>query len=284
MKKFVYQIFYNTSTRLSLDPGFIPLDNTANQRPDWFEFWVIRNYLRNLKLEDGAWYGFLSPKFGLKTGFKSNHVSDMLGQFDKNADVVLLTSDWDQLAFFLNPFEQGEFWHPGLLGLAQGFFDGIGFEVDLKSLATYSATAVFGNYVIAKREYWQKWLTLADKFWELLEGGTAKGGLLQNTFYGAATHLLPMKVFIQERFASVILSPGRFRVVAPDQSQYQGMSPLLFVDDSRTRRMLQTCDTLKEQYCRTADGDYLRMFRKVQNAVDLVGEFKGWRADAALPK
>jgi hypothetical protein len=48
--------------------------------------------------------------------------------------------------------------------------------------------------------------------------------------------------------------------------------------------MLQTCDTLTEQYCRTADGDYLRMFRKVQNAVDLVGEFKGWRADAALPK
>jgi hypothetical protein len=39
----VFQIFYDDRSRRSLDGGFIPLDNTRNERPDWFEFWVIRD-------------------------------------------------------------------------------------------------------------------------------------------------------------------------------------------------------------------------------------------------
>jgi hypothetical protein len=46
MKKFIYQIYYNIETQKKILPGFIPLDNTKNLRPDWFEFWVILNFLR----------------------------------------------------------------------------------------------------------------------------------------------------------------------------------------------------------------------------------------------
>ena len=133
-KSFVYQIYYDEASRQNLDPGFIPLDNTANERPDWFEFWVIRNFLKNHALEEQAWYGFLSPRFQAKTGIKSEAVSKMLERFGGLFDVALFSPHWDQLAYFLNQFEQGEVWHPGLLNLAQSFFDEIGRKVDLKKI------------------------------------------------------------------------------------------------------------------------------------------------------
>jgi hypothetical protein len=54
----VFQIFYDDRSRRSLDGGFIPLDNTRNERPDWFEFWVIRDFLRNNRLDANAWLAF----------------------------------------------------------------------------------------------------------------------------------------------------------------------------------------------------------------------------------
>ena len=71
MKKiYIHQIFYDATSRAKIQPGFIPIDNTNSKHSDWFEFWVILNFLRNNTLEEGAWYGFLSPKFFEKTGKK----------------------------------------------------------------------------------------------------------------------------------------------------------------------------------------------------------------------
>ena len=63
MDKKIYQIYYDASSMAGLDPGFIPLDNSHAQRPDWFEFYPILNYINQTELKDGVWYGFLSPKF-----------------------------------------------------------------------------------------------------------------------------------------------------------------------------------------------------------------------------
>ena len=34
----IFQIFYNEATKNSNDPGFLPLDNMENPRPDWREY------------------------------------------------------------------------------------------------------------------------------------------------------------------------------------------------------------------------------------------------------
>ena len=67
----IHQIYYNEKTAAQLDPGFIALDNTSNERPDWFELWPILNFLRNTPLQDGHWYGFLSPGFFSKTALRA---------------------------------------------------------------------------------------------------------------------------------------------------------------------------------------------------------------------
>jgi len=265
-KVFVYQIFYDEKTRASLDPGFIPLDNTANERPDWFEFWVIRNYLKTQTLKPNSWYGFLSPKFEAKTGLKSQVVLDALHRFSDNSEVALFSPGWDQLAYFSNPFEQGDLFHPGLMDLCQDFFDLIDMKVDLRSLVTHSSTSVFCNYMVAKPTFWSRWLSIADRFFDFVEA-EAPDTFRQSTDYGTTRGKWPMKTFIQERIASIILARGDFSVLSLDLSQSAPIFTSLFNDDPPTRRMLQICDFLKKEFCQTKDEDYLKMYWKVRRKI-----------------
>jgi len=76
----IYQIYYDQATYQALDPGFIPLDNSKTERPDWFEFWPIRKFLKENPLQADSWYGFLLPKFAGKNGFHSKPLKEVITQ------------------------------------------------------------------------------------------------------------------------------------------------------------------------------------------------------------
>lgn len=266
---FVHQIYYDEDSRRQLDPGFVPLDNTRNERPDWFEFWVIRRFLLDTPLQDDAWYGFFSPRFRAKTGLSASQVMDFLESAAPQADVALFSHRWDQIAYYLNVFEQGETLHHGLLDLSQQFFSSIGMEVNLRDLVTHSRTAVFSNFIVAKPVFWREWLPIANSFFAYVEdsNNAQSGAIKASTFHGYPWKKTPMKTFIQERFASVLLALGEFRVAAIDLSADAPLTPYLFEIDPRTRRRLQACDVLKQAYCASVDQDYLSAYRKLRALV-----------------
>ena len=264
MKKYVHQIYYNEETKSQLLDGFIPLDNTQNPRPDWFEFWVILNFLRNNVLEEDAWYGFLSPKFHEKTGFTSEYVNSLLEGQEGVGSVVLLSPSWDQLSFFLNPFEQGEMWHPGLLGACQKFIDSTWLEMDLSTLVTDTSSSVFSNYIIAKKDFWEEWEILAEEFFKYVENNPE---YQSHTPYGSVESRFPMKTFIQERLATVVLASGQFKAACAPYSFMHPIFTRLFPDDIETRTLLQTCDLMKKKYRLSADQKYLDMYWKIRGDI-----------------
>jgi hypothetical protein len=264
----VFQIYYDETTRAALDPGFTPLDNRSNQRPDWYELWVIRNYLQKHPLADDDWYGFLSPHFGRKTGLNSAHVEEFMAFARDKCDVALILTGWDQIAYFQNPFEQGEIWHPGITALSQAVLRRLGRDDDLSALISCSGNFTFANYIVAKGRYWRAWLALADGFFDLVERDTSAlaADLRRPTSYGAANQA-PIKAFIQERLPAVILADRRFRTATLDTSDATPIFARLFEVDAATRGVLQTCDRLKKQYHRTGDRQALDCFREVRRLV-----------------
>jgi hypothetical protein len=263
---YLHQIYYDDASKGRLLPGFIPLDNSKNERPDWFEFWVMLNFLRHNVLQDDAWYGFVSPKFKEKTGLSAHDVVEKITVEGENADVLLCTVAWDQVAYFLNPWEQGEVVHPGIRALSQRFFDHAGYQVDLKTLVSDSYSTVFSNFVVARAAYWQRWQVLAEQFLAFVEGASPVGQALSDVthYYGKKTHY-PMKTFVQERFPALILSGGGFRVIKSDPSDIRPPNKVLFKPTLETRRLLQACDLMKSQYLRTSDPSCLAMFWKLRD-------------------
>ena len=78
MKNQIYQIYYSEATKAQNDLGFLPLDNLANERPDWREYWPIRNFLLKNELAENTSYGFFSPKFKDKTNLEASDVVNFI--------------------------------------------------------------------------------------------------------------------------------------------------------------------------------------------------------------
>jgi len=207
----IYQIFYNEETRGQLDPGFAPLDNLSNERPDWREYWPMRRFLLGRTMVENDYYGFFSPRFREKTNLSSDQVREFIGRSGNNADVVIFSPFSDMSSLFLNVFEQGDFFRPGLLQTAQDFADLIGLDVSIENIVTDSRNTVFCNYFVARPRFWTAWLDVNEKLFHAAEIGSENRDLQNrlNSVFKRRNELVQFKVLILERVASLILATTR---------------------------------------------------------------------------
>lgn len=204
----LYNIAYSEQTLHATPPGYRVLDNLDSPRNDWREFWPIRKFLKSAKLDDQAFYGFFSPRFQEKTGLTAALVRGFVREHAARTDVFTFSPQPDMGAFFLNIFEQGEVFHPGLMEASQGFLHAAGLDVDIATLVMDSRQVVFSNYLVARPAFWRQWLSLADKLLEICEGDDPAQAELRAMLTRATTYkgAVERKVFVQERIASLILT------------------------------------------------------------------------------
>jgi hypothetical protein len=260
----IHQIFYNEETRAKLDPAFVPLDNSANLRPDWYEFWVILNYLRTHELRDDCYYGFLSPSFGLKFGREGDAIVQFAREHRSKSEVLLFTHGWDQICYFVNQFEQCEYWHPGTMGASRAFFDSIG--VNIGEIVSHTVNSTFSNYIVARPSFWRAWLQLAETFWDYCETRNQElGGAVMP--YGRGPVRTFAKAFIQERIASVVLHLNRFPTSVLDSGHGRYIDENVFPARPALKRNFEAMDLLKQYYVATRDPEFMSVFMKMRQRI-----------------
>jgi hypothetical protein len=201
-----YQILNHYTSREELDPGFGVLDNSGNERPDWYEYWPIRKFLLNEKLDENAFYGFLSPKFKLKTNLSAAEVRDFIQTSGPATEVALFSPSIHNSAFFLNVFEHGNAEHPGLLEVAKNFFARINHRQPLGELISDSRNTVHSNYFIAKPRFWRAWLKITEQLFAIAEMPEDPLGIqLRTPTQYRGRREVQMKIFLMERVATWIL-------------------------------------------------------------------------------
>lgn len=201
----LYQIAYSEQSRSEIEPGYLVLDNLGNERPDWYEYWPIRRFLFSETLDEKGFYGFFSPKFGNKTQLTHQQVADFIRQHAAQTDVFLFSPQPDMGAFFLNVFEQGETFDPGLIESYETLLKQIGLQIDLRSLIMDSRQIVFSNYFVARPAFWRDWLAVNELLFAVCEGPETpfSNALTQPTTYPGAAQ---RKVFLMERTASLLMT------------------------------------------------------------------------------
>ena len=252
----IYQIYYNKETFNRLDKEFIPYDNTNNTSKEWYEFDVIYSFLKDNKLQENVWYGFLSPEFKKKTDLTGKEVKSHLKE-NENSNVCLATSCFDQIAIYQNCFLQGETKHPGLIAATEYLLKKFRLNLLIRNIVGHSSNTVFSNYLIAKKEYWERWYELANFFVKLQKEDSefSKKIKTKGKYKNSTVNL---GVFIQERFPSIILASHKFKVttlLSPSYKICNKSIPLHY----RVRGLLQACDYIKEKYARTGDKNLINI-------------------------
>jgi hypothetical protein len=259
----IYQIYYNAQTQAENDLGFLQLDNLANERPDWAEYWPIRRFLSSNELEDDVYYAFLSPKFGQKTGLAATAVLDFLDA--AREDVVSFSPFFDQSAFAINVFEQAASMHRGTYPAFLEAFQRLDSSVDIQNLVMTSRNTVYCNYFAAKKHVWQRWFDHCETIFSICEAGESSAARMLN----AATNYLgaryPTKVFVVERMISYLLATTRSWSV-------RSYNPLkLPFGSSRVakfRSELLKLDALKIAYFETGFVEYLHVFGEIRAEIN----------------
>jgi len=242
----IYQNFYNEATRQDLVPEFIPLDNTENARPDWAEYWPIRNFLKTQPLIEDDWYGFFSPKFLVKTGLTTEQCLNFIDKEKSHElDVIVFSPYWDVSAFFNNAIKHGNYIHPGLLDTTRRFFELTGSSIDVNQLLTHSQNTAFCNYFIAKPRFWRRWLECNEALFTMAEDTSSE---LYSALNGLANYLNHVqKVFIMERMATTLLASEPWQVRCYDSFSLKCLEPFL----EQFKHDLILCDALKVAYTDT---------------------------------
>jgi hypothetical protein len=254
----VFQIYYSDLTRAEVDPGFVPLDNMANERPDWREYWPIRNFLLNNALDPRIHYGFFSPKFRAKTGLDSAFVHDFVNRHGGHADVISFSPFFEEMALPLNIVEQAVQHHSDSIDTFSECAALIAPEFRIDQSVMTSRNTIFCNFFVAKADFWAEWLRRCEQLFEIAERADTPlaAGLNRVVSYGAWT--APAKVFVIERVASLLLwSQPRWVAMAADLPQSPaGPNPELLV-----------LDALKQACATTGKQSYLTVYRQLRGRI-----------------
>jgi hypothetical protein len=273
----IYQILNHYTSRQELDPGFEVLDDSFNERPDWFEYWPIRKFLLHEPLEEDAFYGFLSPKFKLKTSLSYDAVREFVAGADPETDVILLSPSIHNSAYYLNVFEHGDAEHPGLKSVAARLLERLELPGSLDTLVSDSRNTVHSNYFIAKPRFWRAWLAINEKMFAIAETPSdALGEALRSptTYRGGSN--VQMKIFVMERMATWLLTCDR-RFAARVRDPFVARSRLYKLP------VAIVCDALKIAYATQGRAQYkdvfllIRSWRKFLNFQIRLGGALGFR-------
>ena len=261
-----FQIFYNDATRASLDPDFEPLDNSANERPDWYEYWSIRKYFLANALDESAYYGFFSPLFFQKTRLTGKQVSAFASEVGE-AEVITFSPHPCHSACFYNVFEQGANCFPGFLDVATQFCRDLDPAIRLDALVNDSRNTVYSNYFLAKPRFWDHWNGVFNRLFELAENPGAPLHEALNRPVGYAkndgeTKPAQMKVMVMERVVSLLLALGAFKT-----KNYAPFAMPLSAPFVGRLGDLVALDALKIAYAQTGDQEFLRRFVEQRDAV-----------------
>ena len=252
----LFHIAYSAETRVAMEDGCELLDNLANPRPDWFEYWPIRQWLNTHPLDEGCLYGFFSPKFRAKTGLGPEDVRRHAQAHGAEADVLLYSPFPTQIAYYLNVFEQGELSHPGFTQVCADVLQAIGAPVSLSGLVMDSRQMVYSNCFIARPAFWREWLRWAEAVFVLAEASdsTLRERLQAPTAYAGSVQI---KVFVIERIASLLLSvQPHWRAVAHNPFGHRHASE----PDLGDPMFMLCADALKRAYRNSGAAEHLQAF------------------------
>ena len=264
IKSQIYQICYSQETLENIPSGFLSLNNVANERPDWREYWAIRNFLLQNYLTDDTLYGFFSPKFNHKTHLDYEKIQRFLALNYKNEDVVAFSPFWDLISIFKNTFEQGDFFHPGLMDICQKFVDAHASRINLKDSITDSGNTIFCNYFLAKKRFWIEWLEIGEKLFQISEGGKGELALQLNSETSYGEQRIPMKIFVQERLVTIcLLANTNFKCLNFNPFEI-GSSTTPF---NKFHKEAVISDSLKRSYMQTGHQIYLNEFSTLRNVI-----------------
>ncbi len=200
----VHQIFYMDSQKGLLDPSFRPFDNAQAIFPYNYEFGVIYKSSGQQPLTTDELRGFVSWKFGAKTGVDGARFKNFI-EANPGYDVYSI-NPFPGFSFFRSVWQQGDFFHPGMMALAQRAMDNSGYHLNLQQIENDSTDTLYCNFWVGNKKFWQMFMDFSGPLWKYFEN---EASAEERKMYAAPADNLsnaPYSAYLFERLYSTFMA------------------------------------------------------------------------------
>lgn len=259
----IFQIFYNSEVKRTLDPGFIPLENN-NLRADWREYWPIRDFLISNELDDEKLYGFFSPKFKSKTGLSAQECYSFIDNSDGEVDVFSFSPFFDICTWYQNSFIQLIDMEPNCRNAILESIKLIDKSIVVDEMVMHSGNNIFCNYFVAKPKFWREWFRICELIFQEVEFANSPLSMELQAPAGNHHSNAPIKTFVIERVASLMLATNNKWISKAYSPFLLPLAPTRIVEDGAA---LIQMDALKIAYAESGRNEYLNLYKNIHQLV-----------------
>lgn len=207
----IYQIYYDDSQLVNLEPEFIPFNNEGKAYPFNYEYAVFFELFQKNDWQKSDHCGALSWKFRSKTGLSGKELIQRINEAPEY-DVYVI-NPFPELLVYSSVWEQGDDFHPQLRNLSKLLLQEVGYDPAMLDLPTAPRNLCYCNYWVANKNFWDAYIAFLTPIWKyILENDNSLvRALRQNADPLIQAPYLP---FIFERLFSTFLSTSSFRVLS----------------------------------------------------------------------
>jgi hypothetical protein len=266
----IYQSYYLPEQQQVLDPAFVALPNISNFLPELREYPLIQAVHDRCQWDQVPVYGMFSWQWSRKwPGMTGQAVHDWIQQQPK-ADAYFFNPWGHDTHMIYNLWEQGEWCHPGMIGVLEWLFEQWQMDPDWIRRPQARDHMTWCNFIVAGAEFWNRWLHLVRRYLQVRP--CMPDHLRQahdHTVYGPAQ--LSLFPFIVERVASLIAQTSPDLVIRTCHCERNGSAAGHVV---QARAQAQAQGGRQWQQWQQARAAHLKQYSRVYpNVQDLAQEW-----------
>lgn len=261
----IHQIWYRDEQLPFLEPRMKAWDNRENARPEWCEYWIMRNAWMDEAKHFDDLTGFFSWKYRQKLELEYGQIEGFI-RAHPGADCCIFSPAVFQVAFYRNVWHQAEVWHPGMTRVAQGMLDELGIRVDLAESVDHHLSTAYANLWVGSRPFWRAYMGFMEPMFDYIEAqkNRENSPFWQNRYgsTGGKGHVqsLPVIPYLIERMFSVFVKlHPEFRIAA-----WEYPFDILQKRAFRAAGLIPLANWCKLMFQQTGQNLYLNLFAKIQ--------------------
>lgn len=217
----IFQSFYKTDQTSFLDKEFEPLDNTENPFPNLCEFYLHRVCYKKAIKENLDIWGLMSWKWKEKIkNLTANNIIDTVLN-NQQYDCFLFNPFFKQASICYNVWENGEASHQNILDIIENIFDYLKLDKNFLYYPMSINTTIYCSYVIAKKDFWEEFLTFTDSCFGVIDFLSQN---IRNLFNSSAKYPNDMSLnylsFINERLFSTFINMKNIKCYSYCNKEY----------------------------------------------------------------
>lgn len=219
MKYKIFQICFEPKQIHDVDPLLTPFDNTSNERPELREYHSFERIIKEGVADELDAWGVFGPRWHEKMRYDSFEMHKAIRE-NPDADVWIFNHARVVNALTHNQWEQGEFWHKGIIAVTKKAFESAGYDPSYIDRITVETTC-YCSYFVAKKDFWLRYIDFIRDIKSALESLDEEHKLLyQSSANYARDKNLNLFPFIVERLFSTFLLMDKFNVYSHNHDFY----------------------------------------------------------------